>query len=81
MNFCKAHFVYFPTQDNKDGTMEEEEKQTENGKKEEDRGREQEGEREADKTESEMGTRAHVRYRKYRVLVEGGKNKPLCLFC
>uniref|UniRef100_A0A671TJY8 SWI/SNF related BAF chromatin remodeling complex subunit C2 n=1 Tax=Sparus aurata TaxID=8175 RepID=A0A671TJY8_SPAAU len=47
--------VYFPTQDSKDGAMEEEEKQAENGKKEEERGREQEGEREADKTDSEMG--------------------------
>lgn len=44
-----------PPQDNKDGAIEEEEKQAENGKKEEERGREQEGEREADKTESEMG--------------------------
>ncbi len=56
--------IFFPTQDSKDGTMEEEEKQAENGKKEEERGREQEGEREADKTESEMGTKARHRYRK-----------------
>uniref|UniRef100_A0A3B4WCA9 SWI/SNF related BAF chromatin remodeling complex subunit C2 n=1 Tax=Seriola lalandi dorsalis TaxID=1841481 RepID=A0A3B4WCA9_SERLL len=47
--------VYFPTQDSKDGAIEEEEKQPENGKKEDERGREPEGEREADKTESEMG--------------------------
>uniref|UniRef100_A0A4W6EK01 SWI/SNF related BAF chromatin remodeling complex subunit C2 n=1 Tax=Lates calcarifer TaxID=8187 RepID=A0A4W6EK01_LATCA len=47
--------VQFPTQDSKDGAIEEEEKQAENGKKEEERGREPEGEREADKTESEMG--------------------------
>lgn len=53
----------FPTQENKDGAIEEEEKQAENGKKEEERGRE-EGEREADKTESEMGTETHLRYGK-----------------
>ncbi|KAM4582670.1 SWI/SNF complex subunit SMARCC2 isoform 2-T2 [Fundulus diaphanus] len=43
--------------ENKDGAMEEEEKQVENGKKEEERGREAEGEREreADKTEPEIG--------------------------
>lgn len=52
--------IHFPTQDNKDGAIEEEEKQAENGKKEEERGREQEGEREADKTESEMGTEMHL---------------------
>lgn len=54
--------VYFPTQDSKDGAMEEEEKQAENGKKEEERGREQEGEREADKTDSEMGTKLHLNH-------------------
>uniref|UniRef100_A0A3Q3XN72 Uncharacterized protein n=1 Tax=Mola mola TaxID=94237 RepID=A0A3Q3XN72_MOLML len=47
--------VTFPTQDSKNGAIEEEEKQAENGKKDEERGREQEGEREADKTDSEMG--------------------------
>lgn len=45
-----------PEQDNKNGAIEEEEKQAENGKKEEERGREPEGEREADKADSEMGT-------------------------
>ena len=52
--------AYLPTQDSKDGAIEEEEKQAENGKKEEERGREPEVEREADKTESEMGTKVHV---------------------
>lgn len=52
--------LYFPTQDSKDGAIEEEEKQAENGKKEEERGREPEAEREADKTESEMGAKVHV---------------------
>lgn len=48
--------VCFHTQDGKNGTTEEEEKQAENGKKEEERGKEQEGEREGDKTDPEMGT-------------------------
>lgn len=51
-----------PTQESKDGTMEEEEKQTENGKKEDEKGREAEGEREADKTESDMGMKLHISY-------------------
>uniref|UniRef100_A0AAQ5ZY89 SWI/SNF related, matrix associated, actin dependent regulator of chromatin, subfamily c, member 2 n=1 Tax=Amphiprion ocellaris TaxID=80972 RepID=A0AAQ5ZY89_AMPOC len=55
INCSKAYYALFPTQDSKDGAIEEEEKQAENGKKEEERGREPEGEREADKTESEMG--------------------------
>ncbi|XP_031681061.1 SWI/SNF complex subunit SMARCC2 isoform X3 [Oncorhynchus kisutch] len=47
------------TKENKDGAMEEDEKQGENGKKEEERGREGEGERdrESEKTETEMGER------------------------
>lgn len=61
-NCCKAHCAVFysPAQDNKNGAIEEEEKQAENGKKEEERGREQEGEREADKTDSDMGTKMHL---------------------
>uniref|UniRef100_A0A8C7MNK3 SWI/SNF related BAF chromatin remodeling complex subunit C2 n=1 Tax=Oncorhynchus kisutch TaxID=8019 RepID=A0A8C7MNK3_ONCKI len=48
-----------PGTENKDGAMEEDEKQGENGKKEEERGREGEGERdrESEKTETEMGNR------------------------
>lgn len=53
--FLSVCCVCFHTQDSKNGTPEEEEKQAENGKKEEERGKEQEGEREGDKTDSEMG--------------------------
>lgn len=49
-----------PTQDSKDGAIEEEEKQAENGKKEEEKGREAEGEREAEKTEPEIGMRVLI---------------------
>lgn len=53
----------FHTQDSKNGTPDEEEKQAENGKKEEERGKEQEVEREGDKTDSEMGTESLERQR------------------